>query len=43
MAKFEVDWVGAQWNKKNTSASPPDSFGEGVQYRPIYVKEAASS
>ena len=42
LAKFEVDWVGAQWNKTKTSTSPPDSFDEDVQYRPIYIKEAAS-
>ncbi len=38
LAKFDIDWVGAQWNK-NTSASPPDSFSKDVQYRPIYVNE----
>ena len=41
LAKFNVGWVGAQWNKNNTNASPPDTFDD-VQYRPIYFKEAAS-
>ena len=41
LAKFHVDWVGAQWGKNNTNASPPDTFDD-VQYRPIYLKEAAS-
>ena len=37
--KYGVDWVGAQWNKKTTDTSPPGSFDEDVQYRPIYIKD----
>ena len=38
LAKYGVDWVGAQWNNM-TGTSPPDSFDEDVMYRPIYIKE----
>ena len=40
LEKFEVDWVGSQWNKKTTSTSPPDSFDEDVQNR-WHVKSCA--
>ena len=42
LAKFAVDWVGAQWNKKMTITSPPDSFDEDVSYRPIFLLKKAA-